>query len=88
MTNLELVEEKAQGQGYCGNACHIPKVTTTLPCFKAKIQGKPGLALIDTGATTNFVNRAFLEESQGTEEMEGSTTICLADGTTRGRCPV
>ena len=36
----------------------------------------------------NFVSRAFFEEQPGAEEVDDSTTICLADGTTRGRCPI
>ena len=57
-----------------------------LPCFKAKIQGRLGLTLLDTEATTNFVDRAFLEKQPGDERKEDSTTICLADGTARERC--
>ena len=86
MTNLERAEEGMQGQEYCGNASHLPKARTTLPCFKAKIQGRLGLVLLDTGATTNFVNRAFLEKQPGDERKDNSTTICLADGTARERC--
>ena len=86
MTNLERAEEEVQDQDYCGNASHLPKARTTLPCFKAKIQGRLGLALLDTGATTNFVNRDFLEKRPGDERKGDSTTICLADGTARARC--
>ena len=86
MTNLERAEEEMQGREYCGNASHLPKARTTLPCFKAKIQGRLGLVLLDTGATTNFVNRDFLEERPGNKRKDDSTTICLADGTARARC--
>lgn len=88
MTNLERAEEEIQDRDYCGNATHLPKAKTMLPCFKVKIQGRPRLALLDTGATTNFVNRAFLKEHSGAVEGESSTAICLADGTTRGQCPI
>ena len=86
VTNLEFAEEEVQGREYCGNTSHLPKARTTLPCFKAKIQGRLGLALLDTGATTNFVNRAFLEKHPGAEGKGDSTTICLADGTAREQC--
>ena len=40
VTNLECAEEEVQGQEYCGNASHLPKARTTLPCFKAKKIGR------------------------------------------------
>ena len=86
MTNLEIAKEEAQSREYCGNASHLPKARTTLPCFKAKIQGRLGLALLDTGATTNFVDRAFLENQSGNGRKADSTTICLADRTAQEQC--
>ena len=86
MTNLELAEEEAQDREYCGNVSHLPKARTTLPCFKVKIQGRPGLALLDTGATTNFVDQTFLKRHPRAVKKESSTTICLADGTAREQC--
>ena len=74
VTNLERAKEEVQGQEYCGNASHLPKARTKLPCFKVKTQGRLGLVLLDTGATTNFVDRDFLEEQSGDEAMRKKMT--------------
>ena len=88
MTNLERTEAEARDEDYFGNISNLPKIPTTLPCYKGRVQGKPALVLIDTGATVNLVNRTFLDDPQVARRPDDATTIYLADGTTRGECPV
>ena len=88
VTNLELAETEARGEDYCGNINSLPKITTILPCYEGLVQEKPALVLIDTGATVNLVNHTFLDDHQGARKPDDATTIYLADGTTRGECPM
>ena len=86
VTNLELMEAETQDESYCGNICDLPRVTVVLPCYKDRAQGKPALILIDTGATVNLINCAFLEDHWDAKGPEDTTAIYLADGTTRREC--
>ena len=75
ITILEIAEAEAQGEDYCGNINSQLKVTSTLPCYEGLVQGKPALIMIDTGATVNLVNRAFLDDYPEIRKQEDATTI-------------
>ena len=75
MTNLEVAEAEARDESYCGSVCSLLKVTTILPCYKGRVQGRPTLVLIDTGCyalgdEANVVGSSWPLCNEGTDNPE------------------